>query len=113
MAVESVFSVFGSLLVFLPLIIIGILFTVFWIIMLVDAATRKFKSDSDKVVWILVIVLVGIIGALIYYFVVYVKEGGKSMKWFWITLLVLAILFVLFIILIAIILFYGGIMRPL
>jgi len=57
--------------------------------MLVDGATRKFKEDSEKIVWIIVIVFTGIIGALVYYFVVYIKYN--SLKWFWITLLVLAI----------------------
>jgi hypothetical protein len=70
--------------------LIGILFFVFWIIMLVDAATRKFKDDSEKIVWIIVIVFTGIIGALIYYFIVYMKY--KSLAWFWITLLVTIIL---------------------
>lgn len=43
---------------------------IFWLFMLIDAAKRKFKDGSDKVAWILVIVLVGIIGAIIYYFVI-------------------------------------------
>lgn len=43
---------------------------VFWIMMIVDCAKRKFKTDSDKIVWILVIIFTQIIGALIYYFVV-------------------------------------------
>ena len=53
--------------------------------MLVDAATRKFKEGNDKIAWILVVIFAGIIGALIYYFVIYKKS--KSMLWFWITLL--------------------------
>ena len=84
-----------GLLFFFPLILIAILSFVFWIIMLIDAATRKFKGESDKVVWVLVIVLVGIVGALIYYFVVYMKDRQKSIRWFWWTLLGLVILFLL------------------
>ena len=79
----------------IPLVLMAILFFVFWIIMLIDAATRKFKGESDKVVWVLVIVLVGIVGALIYYFVVYMKDRQKSIRWFWWTLLGLVILFLL------------------
>lgn len=92
--------VFGLIAVFLPLVLIGVLFFVMWIMMLVDSATRKFKNDTDKVVWILVIVLLGILGALIYYFVVFIKDDGKSLKWFWITLAVLFVLFVFFVFLI-------------
>ena len=43
---------------------------VFWIMMIVDCATRKFKEGSDKIVWIIVIVFLQIIGAIIYYFAV-------------------------------------------
>ena len=81
------------------LVLIGVLFFVFWIIMIVDASQRKFKSDTDKVVWILVIVLVGIIGALIYYFVIRIKDNAKSMRWFWIIILVLLGLLILMVIL--------------
>jgi TctA family transporter len=41
---------------------------VFWILMLVDAAQRDFKKEDEKIVWILVIVLAGWIGALVYFF---------------------------------------------
>lgn len=58
--------------------------------MLVDAATRKFKESSEKIVWILVILLASFIGSLIYYFVVYRKY--KSLAWFWITLLIILVL---------------------
>jgi hypothetical protein len=49
-------------------VVIGILLTVFWIWMLIDCARRDFEG-SEKVVWILVIVLLGALGAAIYYFV--------------------------------------------
>jgi len=62
------------LLIFFAL---GIFFLVFWILMLVDCVKRKFKEDSEKIIWVLVIVLTGIIGALIYYFVVKVKDKKK------------------------------------
>jgi cytochrome c biogenesis factor len=65
----------GMLGIFLQLIIgaISILAFVFWILMLVDCVKRKFK-DSEKIVWILVLIFTGIIGALIYYFVVKYKN---------------------------------------
>jgi O-antigen/teichoic acid export membrane protein len=75
------------------------MFFIGWIIMLVDSITRKFKNDTDKVVWILVIVLTGILGALIYYFVVYKKDRGKHFSWFWWTLLILAIIIIVLVIL--------------
>lgn len=65
---------FGVLLVIL-MIAVAIWAFVFWILMIVDCATRKFKDSMEKVVWIIVIVFLHIIGALIYYFVV--KRGNK------------------------------------
>jgi prolipoprotein diacylglyceryltransferase len=61
----------------LIMVILGILAFVFWILMLVDCVKRKFKEDSEKIVWVIVIVFTGIIGALIYYFVVKVKDKKR------------------------------------
>ncbi len=86
-----VYALYLALMI-LPAIVIIALFFVFWIIMLVDCITRKFKNDTEKVLWILVLVLTGLVGALIYYFVVHINDKKKSMKWFWITLLILVVL---------------------
>ena len=62
----------ASIFIFL-LVILFILFIfasiAFWIWMLVDCVQKNFKKENDKVVWILVIILAGSIGAVIYYFV--------------------------------------------
>jgi predicted PurR-regulated permease PerM len=50
--------------------LIGALLFVFWIWMIVDCAQRKFKNSDEKIVWIIIVVLAGWIGGLIYYFVV-------------------------------------------
>ncbi len=55
-------------------VILAILLCVFWIWMLVDCVRRNFKSESEKIVWVLVIIFAGLIGALIYYFVVKIKK---------------------------------------
>ena len=61
-------------LLIIPFILIFIalfvLMLVFWIFMLIDAVQRKYKNENDKIAWILIIVLVGVVGAIIYYFVV-------------------------------------------
>jgi len=84
---------------FLPLILIGILFFVFWIMMLVDSITRKYKNDSEKIVWVLVIIFLGFLGALVYYFVIYFNDKNKSLKWFWWTVLILFCVFIILLIL--------------
>jgi hypothetical protein len=53
---------------------ISIFAFVFWILMIVDCVKRKFKEDSEKIVWILVVIFTGIIGAFIYYFLVKHKK---------------------------------------
>lgn len=54
---------------FVVFFVIGVLATIFWIWMIVDCAQKKFKNENDKIIWILIIVLTGVIGAIIYYFV--------------------------------------------
>lgn len=58
------------IILFLASFALFVLAFIFWIFMIVDCAKRKFKNETDKVVWILVIVLLSWLGALIYYFVV-------------------------------------------
>lgn len=43
--------------------------TGFWIWMLVDCLTNKPSDGNDKIIWVLVVVLVGWLGAILYYFV--------------------------------------------
>ena len=62
-------------LIWLAIIVACILLFIFWIFMIIDVANRKFKNENDKIVWILVVILAGIIGALIYYFVI--KKPNK------------------------------------
>ena len=47
--------------------------TIFWILMLVDCVQRKegeYPEGQTQLTWVLVIALTGIIGAIIYYFIV-------------------------------------------
>ncbi|MBI2044972.1 PLDc N-terminal domain-containing protein [Candidatus Pacearchaeota archaeon] len=81
-----------ALIMILSLVLIAALLFVFWLMMLIDSITRKFKDSSDKVIWVIINIFLGILGALIYYFVVFYKDKNKSIKWLWWTLLVLGIL---------------------
>jgi hypothetical protein len=61
----------------------GIFFFVVWVISLVDCAKREnlefpSPSDNSKVLWILIIVLAGGVGAIIYYFLVMKKMPRKK-----------------------------------
>ena len=57
-----------AFLVFLMLAALGIGVTILWIWVLVDCATKEPPEGNDKLVWVLIIVLAGWIGALIYLF---------------------------------------------
>ena len=70
-------GIFILLLVLLFIAILVLTF-IFWIFMIIDCAKRTFKDDTEKILWILVIVLVGILGAIIYYFVVKAKDKKKQ-----------------------------------
>jgi prolipoprotein diacylglyceryltransferase len=56
-------------------VIIGAI-VVFWALMLADVIKRKFPNENNKIVWMLVVILTGIIGAVIYYFMV--KRKSKN-----------------------------------
>jgi hypothetical protein len=61
----------------------GIFFFVVWIIALVDCAKREnlefpSPSENSKVLWILIIVLAGGVGSIVYYFLVMKKMPRKK-----------------------------------
>jgi heme/copper-type cytochrome/quinol oxidase subunit 2 len=65
------------------LVIIGLLLFVLWIITIVDCAKRKNDEfpgggDNIKVVWLLLIILLGYIPSIIYYFMVMKKMPRKK-----------------------------------
>jgi hypothetical protein len=44
--------------------------SIFWIWMLIEAATKE-RTTGDKILWVLIIIFTHVIGALIYFFVKY------------------------------------------
>ncbi len=59
------------LIIFGAVFIIGIPLLAFWIWMLVDAIT---KCAESKTAWILVLIFTGLVGAIIYFFLIYRKR---------------------------------------
>ena len=49
---------------------IGVFIFVFWIRMIIDCVKRDFPRDNDRIMWILLLIFTGILGAIIYWFVV-------------------------------------------
>ncbi|MFH1394284.1 MAG: PLD nuclease N-terminal domain-containing protein [Candidatus Micrarchaeota archaeon] len=71
--ISGYFSIIG--LIYCLALIIGLGSFVVWLWALVDCLGRKFKGENDKLLWVLVILFAGIIGSVIYYFLVKKKEG--------------------------------------
>jgi len=53
---------------------LAIFLVIFWIWMLVDVLTRHFKEGTERIAWLLVILILSLIGALLYYFLVFRKK---------------------------------------
>jgi hypothetical protein len=58
-----------ELFILLCVAIIGVGGTIFWIVMIIECATKEPDTGNTKIVWIIILVFTHIIGALIYYFV--------------------------------------------
>jgi beta-lactamase regulating signal transducer with metallopeptidase domain len=70
------FMIFLMLLVFLTILFL----VVFWVWTIVDAIKRNFENDSERLVWVLLFVLLGIIPSIVYYFVVMRPNNNGVMK---------------------------------
>lgn len=72
---KGLYTFFPFFFILIFLFIIAMI--AFWIYMLVDAIKREYKQPNDKLLWVLIVLLAGFLGAIIYYFVVK-REGKKS-----------------------------------
>jgi hypothetical protein len=60
-----------GIIIWLVSFVVGILALIFWILMIVDVFKRtNWKQESDKTLWIIIVILLGFVGAIIYYFAV-------------------------------------------
>ena len=58
--------------------IIGLAVFAFWLWMLIDAITKAPSEGNTRLIWILVIIFAGIIGAIIYFFMQRPKNPPKT-----------------------------------
>jgi len=65
---------FLSISIILVAMVLGVLIFAAWIWMIVDCAKRKKFRHGDRVLWILLLVLTGIIGMILYYFMEMYKK---------------------------------------
>ncbi len=50
--------------------IVFAILVIFWIWMIIDAAKRDYRNNVEKIVWLVIVVVGGWIGALIYFIVI-------------------------------------------
>lgn len=50
--------------------VVSVIVLIFWIWMIVDVARRVFKNNVEKIIWLVVVVLGGWVGALVYLIVI-------------------------------------------
>jgi len=62
-------KIVGIAVLWLIGVVISVGSTAFWVWMLIDCLTKESDQGNDKLVWALVIVLTGCLGALLYFFV--------------------------------------------
>ena len=65
-----------GLLLLLVVAVIGLACFAFWLWMLIHAIKNKGLTDTEKIIWVLVILFVHVLGALIYFFVGRPKATG-------------------------------------
>ena len=58
-----------AILAFLILGVLALAAFVFWIWMLIHAITNKGLNDTEKLIWVLVVLFLHFIGGLVYFFV--------------------------------------------
>lgn len=69
---------FTTVFFFLLAIVGMIAGTIFWILMIVECATKEADTGNTKIVWIIILVFTHIIGALLYYFV---RRPERQREW--------------------------------
>jgi len=72
-------SVTGSLvglLMFLVMGVIGLACFAFWLWMLIHAITNKGLNDTEKVLWVILVIFLPFLGSIIYFFLGRPKGGG-------------------------------------
>ena len=77
---NAMFGMIGSgifgLLMFLFMAAISLACFAFWLWMLIHAITNKGIADTEKIVWVIVVIFLQVVGSLIYFFVGRPKATG-------------------------------------
>ncbi len=67
-SLTAFYGLFGGGILLSSILLLAVLCFAAWIWMIVDVVKRKKFKHGDNVMWILLLVLTGIIGMILYYF---------------------------------------------
>lgn len=56
----------GLVIFFIIMAIIGLVAFIFWIWSIIDCVKRDFPGDNEKILWLVIIIILGVLGSLIY-----------------------------------------------
>ena len=73
-------SVFLPIFFLLTIIFLGMFLFVFWILMIIDCIKRDFNTEEEKLLWVLILVLTHVVGAIIYYIAVVAQHKKRTRK---------------------------------
>ena len=74
-------SFIGILLFWFMIFFLLLAGAIFWVWIFIDCLTREnYKEQNDKIVWVIVLLLSSILGAVLYYFLVKRKLGDKKKR---------------------------------
>jgi len=60
----------GIWFLFFLFFVLGVASLVFWIWTIVDACKRHFRDNSERALWVIIMLIFGVVGSIIYYFAV-------------------------------------------
>jgi pilus assembly protein TadC len=74
-AMNPMLPLLPILFVFFLVLPVALLGTAFWIWMIISAVQNKGLTDSERVAWVLVVALLQLLGAIIYFFAGHSKRN--------------------------------------
>jgi hypothetical protein len=74
-------SFIGILLFWFIIFFLFLAGAIFWVWMFIDCLTREnYRDQNDKVVWVIVLLLASILGAVLYFFLVKRRLGNRPVS---------------------------------
>lgn len=77
---DNIINTLGPIVSIVALVAVSVLLIIFWVSMIASAVKNSRLSNGGRVTWVLVIVILELLGAVIYYFAVHKPGSAKLSK---------------------------------